>query len=110
MALNLAGEILGREEANLGHLEGVAEGEEAEWRAWPHGGALPVFVELRKLVRSEAFLKGEKGAARQLLAHLEAGEEAGADTGRLLRAAFAQKGGVGVPGTSVTATSVTAEL
>ncbi len=86
LALNLAGEILGRDEANLTRLNGVAEGDDSEWRTWPHGTPLPVFVELRKLVRSQAFLEGETGAARQLIAYLESREEAGADTGHLLRA------------------------
>ncbi len=61
LALNLAGEILGRDEANLRCLEGGATDDDSEWRTWPHGTPLPVFVELHKLVRSRAFLKGEKG-------------------------------------------------
>ncbi len=94
LALNLAGEILGRDEANLSRLEGVAEDEESEWRSWPHGTPLPIFVELRKLVRHEAFLAdAEQGTARHLTAYLEACGEAGADTGRLLRAAFREQGG-----------------
>ncbi len=58
LALCLAGETLGRNEANLEHLNGsppTDSDEGPDWLAWPHGAPLPVFVELRKLVRSPAF-------------------------------------------------------
>ena len=80
LALSLVGEALRRGEANLESLNRAATEatEEAEPSvaedppAWPHGALLPVFVELRKLVRSAKFpAAGKPGKARHLLAYLE---------------------------------------
>ncbi len=75
LALNLAGEALGRQEANLRHLNaGDPEGVPATAPPWPHGPLLPIFVELRQLVGSEAFrgAGARQGQAEELLAFIAA--------------------------------------
>ena len=75
LALCLAGEALGREEAHLDKLSSIADGDDApqsEHPAWPHGALLPFFVELRKLVRGEAFRNAAEPGAREILADLVA--------------------------------------
>ncbi len=90
LALSLAGETLRRDEANLEHLNRVAseatEKEEAGSHAWPHGPLLPIFVELRKLVRGASFpAQGKKGTARHLLEYLEEADAEARESSRELR-------------------------
>jgi len=75
LALSLAGDLLGKSEASLDRLNALADPldvSDAEHLPWPHGALVPIFVELRRLVGSEAF-PGEKeeGEAGHLLAYLE---------------------------------------
>ncbi|MCP4657552.1 MAG: NACHT domain-containing protein, partial [bacterium] len=55
LALSLAGQRLGRSEANLRKLNAACGPHPAELAPWPHDAPLPVFVELRELVASETF-------------------------------------------------------
>jgi hypothetical protein len=67
LALSMAGQILGKEDANISHLN--REGE-----AWPHGALVPVFVELARFVQSESFPKsGKTGEAGHLFDYLKEG-------------------------------------
>ncbi len=78
LALCLAGEALGKQDANLESLNRVAqlraEGEpdpDSRRLHWSHGSALPLFVELRKFVRDPSFpTEGEEGRGESLLAYL----------------------------------------
>ncbi len=95
LALSLAGEALGRDEANLRRLNGVAEGAEPPPRvAWPHGPLLPIFVELRRLVGSELFATAGDAGADELLAFIaaEAPEAARPGFWRLLEEALLDRG------------------
>ncbi len=96
LALCLAGEGLGRSAADLARLEGLAEGEAivAERAAWPYGALVPVFVELKKLVRSDAFPEqGEDATAGHLLSYLESASPENLETGTVLREALARRDG-----------------
>ncbi len=70
LALCLAGEALGHDEANLRKLNRVTEDAEADLLPWPHRAPLPIFVELRKLVRSSAFNVAAEPGVREILAYL----------------------------------------
>ena len=72
LALSLAGEALGRQEANLRKLNGVRKDESPrdELVAWPYEAPLPIFLELRKLVRSTAFKVAAEPGAEEILACL----------------------------------------
>lgn len=81
LALSFAGEALGRSEANLRKLNGDSQkdGSPSDTLAWPHDAPLPLFLELRKLVRSDAFKDAAEPGAREILAcladlHPELGE------------------------------------
>ncbi len=94
LALCLTGELLHRTEANLKSLEG-GDGEDSgiELPAWVKGAILPIFVELRKFVRSEAFPNPEqKGKADHLLAYLDAREPAKLDTAGMLKDTLKRQG------------------
>jgi len=99
LALSLAGEELGRREANLGRLNGLEEGKDPAdgFLSWPHGALLPIFVELRRFVRSSAFPpEGTTGKAEHLLGHaLEAvsGDDRPAFRRLLRQALLANDGG-----------------
>lgn len=91
LALSLAGESLAREEASLQRLNAAAAAGDPD-PPWPHDAALPVFVELKKLVRSDAFPReAETGDAEHLLAYLD--REMRERFSDLLRSAFAAAGG-----------------
>jgi predicted NACHT family NTPase len=89
LTLCLAGEVLGSEDANLKRLD-PEDGD--DFVPWPHGVLLPVFVELKKLVRSKAFpAEGKAGDGKHLLDYLA--EVEGPEVGELVRKAFAEPGG-----------------
>jgi formylglycine-generating enzyme required for sulfatase activity len=70
LALSFAGTVLGQSEANLERLNGGPHEETpvAEDLAWPHGVLVPIFVELKSFVRSEAFpAANSTGEASHLL-------------------------------------------
>ncbi len=92
LALSLAGEILGRGQANVERLNDPGEGTpalEAPAVPWPHGALLPLFVELKKLERSEAFQGSGEVGAEALIAYLS-GEDS--ELARALGAAMAGRG------------------
>ncbi|MCP4655392.1 MAG: NACHT domain-containing protein, partial [bacterium] len=64
LALSLAGQRLGRSEANLRKLNAACGPHPAEMAPWPHDAPLPVFVELRELVASETFGTSRDDAGR----------------------------------------------
>ena len=92
LALSLAGEALRKAEIHLGHLNQLPESDEPADPAflpWPHGAVLPVYVELRKFVRSANFPpESETGDAGHLLSYIETRGPEDPDCGTLLRAAF----------------------
>ncbi len=95
LALALAGEALAHDEANLGWLDRAAADAVPEDRPWPHGAPLPVFLELRKLMRDAAFPAAPAPAgAEDLLACLGAGEEDASGYARLLRRELKKPDGV----------------
>ncbi|MCP3994881.1 MAG: NACHT domain-containing protein [bacterium] len=90
LTLSLAGEALGREEANLSLLNNISNGEKQESLAWPHGAPLPVFIELRQFVRSKVFPKmREVEEARHLLDFFETVWKEQPGLGDLFREALA---------------------
>ena len=96
LALSLAGEALGRTGANVNRLNRVPERgvSAARGLTWPHGAILPVFVELRKLVKSADFPEeGEDGVADHLLKYIEVSGPSQLEIGVMLRYAFSQRGG-----------------
>lgn len=94
LALCLAGEALKRREANLETLEGPAIKTKGDaLPAWTHGALLPVFVELRKFVRSDAFpAEGKAGKADDLLAYLGACGKEKIEAAGILKEGFAHEG------------------
>jgi formylglycine-generating enzyme required for sulfatase activity len=92
LALSLAGEALGKGDANLRLLSNLGSGGPIpEDLAWPHRGLLPFFVELKKLVRSDAFRVED--AADVVLAYLrEQAPEPSEGFGQFLQRAFAEEG------------------
>ena len=91
LTLCLAGETLGRDDTDLKRLNSSPEDDDG-FLPWPHGALLPVFVELKKLVRSKAFpAEGQVGDAKHLLDYLADTE--GPEVGELVRKTFAEPGG-----------------
>ncbi len=71
LALCMAGEYLGKIEANvpsMNRLPRECQSEMVDIAPWPHGPMLPLFVELRRFVASEIFsTKSQPGSAEELL-------------------------------------------
>ncbi len=92
LALSFAGEVRGEAACNLSRLNGEP-GSEEPW-PWPHGAPLPIFLELRKLVRSPAFPReGEEGEARHLAAFAAAVGSDGVDYSGVVTEAIETPGG-----------------
>ena len=89
LALSLAGEALGKAEANLNLLNAGSEdaGGDPATRPWPHGASLPLYVELKDFSRSPAFpAEGQTGDATHLLRFIDTAVSP--SSAELLRTAF----------------------
>ncbi|MCG8457626.1 MAG: SUMF1/EgtB/PvdO family nonheme iron enzyme [Holophagales bacterium] len=97
LCLCMAGEALGRSEADLDRLNAGCEGLDRRLHTWPHGPKLPFFVELRRFVQSEHFPeKGNGGEAAHLVAYLSGLGPAGVDLGPLVLHSLGEDGGTRV--------------